>query len=47
MLPVLAGMTCFLIANATNPYLGKFDCLWVIFLPIALINYGLLNSNAR
>ena len=38
LLPTLVGMTTFLIANATNPYLIKFDYLWVIFLPIAIIN---------
>lgn len=35
---VLAGFISFLIANATNPYLAKFDYMWVIFLPFALIN---------
>ncbi len=44
MLPVLVGTTCFLIANATNPYLEKFDYIWVIFLPVALINIWLLNK---
>jgi len=44
MLPVLAGTSCFLIANATNPYLAKFDYIWVIFLPVALINIWLLDS---
>jgi hypothetical protein len=42
MLPTLVGMSCFLIANATNPYLSKFDYMWVIFLPIAFINFWLL-----
>lgn len=42
ILPVLAGMSCFLIGNATNPYLEKFDFVWVIFLPIGLINFWLL-----
>lgn len=42
MLPVLVGTSCFLIGNATNPYLEKFDYIWVIFLPVALINYWLL-----
>jgi O-antigen ligase len=37
LLPLLAGLTGFLIANGTNPYLAKFDYLWVIFLPIAAI----------
>ena len=45
MLPVLVGMSCFLIANATNPYLEKFDYLLVVFLPIALINFWLLARN--
>lgn len=44
MLPLLTGMTCFLIANSTNPYLGKFDCMWVIFLPVACINSWLLQK---
>jgi len=38
LLPLLAGMTGFLISNATNPYLAKFDYLWTIFLPVAVIN---------
>ncbi|GAA1966068.1 hypothetical protein GCM10009817_02340 [Terrabacter lapilli] len=36
--PVLAGWVAFLVANATNPYLDKFDSLWVVFLPAALLN---------
>lgn len=44
MLPTLVGMTCFLIANATNPYLAKFDYMWVIFWPLALINFHLLQK---
>lgn len=42
MFPILVGTTSFLIGNATNPYLGKFAYLWVIFLPIAVINLWLL-----
>ncbi|MDM0103695.1 O-antigen ligase family protein [Variovorax sp. J22R24] len=34
---VLSGLISFLIANATNPYLGKFDFMWVIFIPLALV----------
>jgi hypothetical protein len=45
MLPSLVGMTCFLTANATNPYLAKFDYMWVIFWPLALINFHLLETN--
>ncbi len=46
VLPVLVGMISFLIANATNPFLEKFDYIWVLFLPIALINYH-LSTNRR
>jgi hypothetical protein len=37
-LPLLTGLACFLMANATNPYLSTFDYLWTIFLPLAAIN---------
>jgi hypothetical protein len=48
-MPVLTGSACFIAANATNPYLSKFDYLWVLFLPIALVNLSLLerSSNPR
>jgi O-antigen ligase len=36
--PLIVSLCAFLIMNATNPYLGKFDYLWVIFLPVALLN---------
>lgn len=45
ILPALVGMICFLLGNATNPYLEKFDYLWVIFLPVALVNHGLLRRD--
>lgn len=38
MIALLTGLTCFLIANASNPYLQAYGHLWVIFLPAALIN---------
>lgn len=46
LIPVLVGMFGFLIASNTNPYLAKFDYLWVVFLPVALINYSLLKENS-
>jgi hypothetical protein len=46
MIPVLVAMICFLVASNTNPYLGKFDYLWVVFLPVAIINHYLLEGNA-
>lgn len=45
IIPVMVGLACFLIVNSTNPYLSKFDFLWTIFLPIGLINIGLLRDN--
>lgn len=41
---LLNGFICFMIANATNPYLGKFDFMWVIYFPLAVINYDLLKN---
>ncbi len=41
MIPMLVGCAAFLIANATNPYLTRFDGLWTLFLPLAIINYRL------
>jgi len=45
MIPTLVGTSCFLIANATDPYLARFDGLWTIFLPLAVINFWLLSRN--
>jgi hypothetical protein len=42
MLPALTGLTCFLIANATNPYLEKYDFMWVIFFPVSIINLDVI-----
>ena len=36
----LAGFISFLLATATNPYLAKFDYMWVIFIPVAMLNYN-------
>jgi O-antigen ligase len=47
MLPMLAGFSGLLIANATNPYLLKFDGMWMFFLPLAVINYRLVMSSAK
>ena len=44
MAVVLVGTTCFLIANATNPYLQAYGHLWVLYLPIAMINIWLLSG---
>ena len=40
----LVGMAAFLIGASTNPYLLQFDFLFVIFLPIAIINLNYLKK---
>jgi hypothetical protein len=47
LVPQLVGLICFLIANASNPYLNKFDYLWTIFLPLASINALKIDSYAE
>lgn len=44
MVPSLVAMIAFLLASNTNPYLAKFDFLWVVFFPVAMINYHLLSK---
>lgn len=39
IIPSLVGCFCFLLANASNPYLIAFDHMWTIFLPLGLINF--------
>jgi hypothetical protein len=45
LLPQITSLICFLLITATNPYLLKFDYLWVIFLPLATINALKLEKN--
>jgi len=47
LLPLLTALGCFLIASASNPYLSKFDYLWIIFLPLAAINSFRVRNNHR
>jgi hypothetical protein len=37
-IPILVAFSCFLIANGTNPYLGSYDFMWMLYLPMAYIN---------
>jgi O-antigen ligase len=39
MIPMLVGFCSALIAHATNPYLDRFDGMWMFFLPIAVISH--------
>jgi O-antigen ligase len=45
MLPTLVGLSGYLIANTTNPYLVRFDGLWAIFLPVLIINSWFIKKN--
>lgn len=47
LLPSLVGSFCFLLGNASNPYLIAFDHMWAIFLPMGLINYCYFNTNTN
>ena len=38
----LCGFISYLLANASNPYLGAFDSMWVLFIPYAIVNRRLL-----
>ena len=46
-IPATVALLSFLIANATNPYLLKFDYLWTLFFLAAIVNVGLIESNNR
>ncbi len=39
IISAIVGSSCFLIANATNPYLISYDYMWALFFPIAVVNY--------
>ena len=48
LFPLIVGLISFLLINSSNPYLDKFDFLWVIFLPVIVINYyKVTNKNAK
>jgi O-Antigen ligase len=48
LINMLSGTGGFLAANASNPYLAKYDYMWVVYLPLAIINlYIILKSKAQ
>lgn len=47
VIPILTGMTGFLIANATNPYFQAYGHIWVIFLAISIINFHRKASSGK
>jgi O-Antigen ligase len=47
IIPTLVGMSCFLIATGTNPYLYAFDHLWTVFVTLIVINVFLLKRRAK
>ncbi len=47
MAPFLTGMTAFLIASGTNPYLPRFDGLWIFLLSLACINIWLREAAVK
>jgi len=47
LIPYLVGYTCFLIGNASNPYVSAFDHMWTIFLPLGVMNFCFYNKKAK
>ena len=47
IIPAISGSFVFLLINATNPYLLKFDFLWIFFLPIIVLNQIRININRQ
>lgn len=45
VLSLIVAVNLFMIANATNPYLGAFDHICFLFLPIVIINLSKDNKN--
>lgn len=44
---ILIGLTTFLLANATNPYLYAFDHMWTLFYPLLILNILILDKNKQ
>jgi hypothetical protein len=44
---LLSGFIAFMLANASNPYLGSFDSMWALFIPYAVVNRRLLQRKLR
>lgn len=36
--PMIVGLIAILIANAADPYLNKFGCMWMLYIPFAAAN---------
>lgn len=43
-LALITGEVGMLVANATNPYLGKFDGIWIVLIPLAITNAVFISS---
>lgn len=41
----LVSLNLFMLANASNPYLGAFDHMWYLFLAFVFLNQNILNKN--
>jgi hypothetical protein len=47
IIPILTGVISFLVANTTNPYLLKFDYIWILILPLGIINLYTMSENVK
>jgi hypothetical protein len=41
----LSGFIAFILATGSNPYLSKFDYMWILFVPYAIVNLKLVSAN--
>lgn len=44
LIAFLTGLTSLLLAESTNPYMGSFDGMWVLFFSLAIINNHYLKN---
>jgi hypothetical protein len=47
MIACLSGMSAMLFAHATNPYLARFDGMWALFFPLAVVNVSLFRNGTQ
>lgn len=43
-IPMVIGLICIIIANYADPYLNKFGCMWMLYLPFAAANASVLQK---
>jgi O-antigen ligase len=47
MIAMLVGLSSALLAHGVDPYLDRFDGMWMFFLPLGALNFWLLAGKAK